>query len=68
MEKTVVNITGMSCEHCVSAVSGALSAIEGVKKVDVSLENKNAVVEHTSALNKDELVKAIEEQGFDASL
>jgi copper chaperone CopZ len=45
MEKTVtISIEGMSCEHCVRAVKGALEAQKGVKEAEVSLEGKSARV------------------------
>lgn len=66
--KTVVKVEGMSCGHCVSAVTEALNKIEGVQNVEVSLENKNALVEHNDNVDTKIFVEAIEEQGFDASL
>jgi copper ion binding protein len=45
MEKTVeIPVFGMSCQHCVKAVTDALGAHNAVKSVTVSLENKNARV------------------------
>jgi copper chaperone len=41
-EKLTVN--GMSCQHCVHAVKTAVSGLQGVGSVDVSLENKVATV------------------------
>lgn len=42
--KKVINIEGMMCAHCVKRVFDALSAVDGICAVEVSLENKNAVV------------------------
>ena len=39
-------VYGMTCQHCVKAVTTALSRIEGVKKVDVSLEEHSATVHY----------------------
>lgn len=66
--KTVVKVEGMSCGHCVSAVTEALSKIDGVQNVEVSLENKNAVVEHKDDVDTAKFVEVVEDQGFDASL
>jgi copper chaperone CopZ len=30
-------VTGLTCEHCVSAVSGSLAALDGVQRVAVDL-------------------------------
>ena len=35
---TIINITGMSCNHCKMAVEKALKAVPGVKEVEVNLE------------------------------
>jgi copper chaperone len=66
MSKVVLNVEGMSCQHCVKAVTGAVSALEGVSKVDVSLEGKTASVEYDeSAVSLESIKKAIEEEGYD---
>ncbi len=45
MEKTAeIPVLGMSCEHCVKAVTNALSSNSAVRDVKVSLENKNVRV------------------------
>ena len=44
MKKTI-HVEGMMCKHCQAAVTNALKGIDGVAAVDVSLENKTAVVE-----------------------
>ncbi len=63
MEKTL-NIEGMACSHCTSAVEKCLMAIDGVENVIVSLENKNAVVSLTKDVSFDTLKNAVEAQGF----
>jgi copper chaperone len=66
MEKIILNIEGMSCNHCVKAVNDTLMAIDGVKKVIVSLSNKTAEIEFDpSKTSVSEFEKAIEEQGYD---
>lgn len=61
-----LQIEGMSCMHCVAHVKEALSKVKGVKKVDVSLENKEAVVEAKDKTTKEELIKAVENAGYKA--
>ncbi|WP_041633152.1 heavy-metal-associated domain-containing protein [Maribacter sp. HTCC2170] len=43
--KHTYNITGMTCNGCVASVSSDLIRIEGVLKVDVSLENGEVYIE-----------------------
>lgn len=65
MDKVVLNVEGMSCGHCVNAVTQALSSLE-VQNVDVSLENKTVtVVYDDSKITVDQMKQAIEEQGFE---
>ena len=40
-----IKIEGMHCPNCVAAVKRELEALEGVTKVDVSLEEAQAIVE-----------------------
>lgn len=63
MEKKII-IEGMSCNHCVSHVKEALSSIEGVESVDVSLEGKYALV-NVNNVEDDKLKEAIEDEGYD---
>ncbi len=66
MKEIVIKVEGMSCEHCVKSVTGALEALQGVKSVNVSLENKTATVEYDeAAVTVEALKEAIEDQGYD---
>lgn len=67
--KTTINIEGMSCMHCVAAVKNALENLNGVTAVEVILEKKIAEIEYESDIvNTDDMISAIEEQGFDACI
>ncbi|MGG7059730.1 heavy-metal-associated domain-containing protein [Clostridium nigeriense] len=61
--KKVINIEGMSCNHCVAHVKEALEGITGVDVLEVSLDNKKAVVE--TEVENNILIDAIEEEGYD---
>ena len=66
MEKTIINVNGMSCNHCKMSVEKALKSIEGVNSAVVSLENKNVSVEFdNSKVNLNTLKETIEEEGYD---
>ncbi|NJD35107.1 MAG: heavy-metal-associated domain-containing protein [Betaproteobacteria bacterium] len=68
METTTIKVDGMSCGGCVKSVTGVLTALDGVAKAEVSLEQKQAVVEFDAGIvSRDQLKAAIEEAGFDAS-
>jgi len=66
MEKKVLNVKGMSCEHCVKAVTNALAGINGVADIAVSLKENTASFSHDPALAPLETIKAaITEEGFE---
>ena len=68
METTTIKVDGMSCGGCVKSVTGVLTALDGVAKAEVSLEQKQAVVEFDSGkLTRDQLKSVIEDAGFEAS-
>lgn len=60
-------ITGMTCDHCVHAVTTAVEDVDGVKSAKVSLEEKSAVVEGEE-LDATKIIAAIEEEGYGASV
>ena len=59
-----ISIEGMSCNHCKMSVEKAVGNIKGVTSVEVSLENKNAIVKSNVELDEDKIKNAIEEEGF----
>lgn len=60
----VIEIEGMQCNHCKMSVEKALNSIEGITKVDVSLENKTATIESTKEIDNNKINEVIEEAGF----
>ena len=59
-----IKIEGMHCPNCVAAVKRELEALEGVTKVDVSLEEAQAIVEVENVADAT-LQETIEDIGFD---
>ena len=59
-----IKIEGMHCPNCVAAVKRELEALEGVTKVDVSLEEAQAIVE-VENVTDETLQETIEDIGFD---
>ncbi len=45
MKNQVINVDGMSCDHCVQTITKALEELTGVSKVQVDLEKKVVAVE-----------------------
>jgi copper chaperone len=63
MEKTILNVEGMSCEHCVKAVTNAVSALSGVGEVKVDLDTNTVTVSYQN-VSLDSIKEAIEEEGY----
>ncbi|MFV0402245.1 MAG: heavy-metal-associated domain-containing protein [Oscillospiraceae bacterium] len=61
--KKVMEIGGMSCEHCKARVEKALDALPGVK-AKVNLKKNEAVIE-TADASDESLRAAVEEAGYE---
>ena len=60
-----LDVKGMSCQHCTGTVEKALSAMDGVRAVDVTLETGRVVV-YGNGLDVAALVGAVVDRGFEA--
>lgn len=63
--KKVIKIEGMMCPRCQAHVEKALSAVEGVGSVEVSLEEKSATVTLVDDVSNEVLTNAVTEAGYD---
>ena len=63
-EKMILKINGMMCSHCVAHVEKALTSIDGVDSVNVSLDDKSATINGTN-LNQEVLEKAVIDAGYE---
>lgn len=67
-ETTVVetyDVAGMSCGHCVAAVTAQMSEVAGVVRVSVDVATGTVVVESTQPLDRDAVAAAVEEAGYE---
>ncbi len=58
-------VAGMTCGHCVQAVSGELSKLPGVRTVAVDLEAGTATIDSTDPLDPAAVAAAIDEAGYE---
>ena len=63
MNKLELEIEGMSCGHCVAAVSEALSELPGVS-VDQVRIGAAEVTYHPEKVSPDQIVLAVEDAGY----
>ena len=69
MKKETYDVTGMSCAACSSRVEKAVARQSGVQQVSVNLLKNSMVVEYDeSALSSAQIVAAVEQAGYGASL
>ena len=59
-----LNVTGMSCGHCVKAVEKHLLSVPGVQSVSVDLAAGKATVVADQAVSKASLAAAVEDAGY----
>lgn len=64
MTRTII-IKGMSCNHCVMAVTRALSEIEGISNVRVNLINGEATFDEEKSVNMELLRERIAQAGYE---
>ena len=59
-------VTGMTCEHCVNAVTTELGSLDGVSAVTVDLVadgNSQVTIASDRPLSKEEVIAALDEAG-----
>ncbi len=64
---TDVSVSGMTCGHCVSAVSEELEALAGVEKIDVDLNAggiSTVTITSSGPLSSSEIGEAVAEAGY----
>ena len=65
----ILNVDGITCDHCVDTIKEAVGILIGVLRVDVDIEQKQVVVEFDEKLAKPEdLIDKIEEIGFEVRM
>ena len=65
----ILNVDGITCEHCVDTIKEAVEILDGVLRVDVDIEKKQVVVEFDEKMGKPEvLIDKIEEVGFEVRM
>ncbi|MPZ66147.1 MAG: cation-transporting ATPase [Pseudonocardiaceae bacterium] len=58
-------VTGMSCQHCVNAVTAEVSGIDGVTGVDIDLDSGRMRVHSERQLDDDKIRAAVDEAGYE---
>lgn len=64
MQTETMNVTGMTCGGCVGKLTKALTAVPGVRHVDVSLPGNASVDFDESLTSRDRLQSAVKDAGY----
>jgi copper ion binding protein len=64
MSTTVWTVEGMTCGHCVKAVTEEVSAIAGVVAVDVDLASGRVTVTAEADPSPEDVAAAVDEAGY----
>ena len=65
MNELVLSVPDISCDHCVRAITGEVSCVDGVERVDVQLATKTVRV--TGSASEAAVREAIAEAGYEAA-
>lgn len=65
MVQKVYDVKGMTCAHCVQAVSSELNGLPGVKEVQVDLPSGKVTVTSEQALDRAAVAAAVDEAGYE---
>ncbi len=65
MNEQIYRVPGVSCGHCVRAITEELTKLPGVAEVDVNLDSKLVTVRHDGSVSDDQIRGGIAEAGYD---
>ena len=66
MPNETISVPEIHCDHCKMSIEGALTTLPGVDLVTVDVPNATVTVDYDqSSISREDIVAAIEEQGYD---
>ena len=57
-------IPEISCQHCVDTISKALSKVENINSLEVSIDKKTVSIDHSSELDINQIQNLLLDQGY----
>jgi copper chaperone len=64
---TTFTVSGMTCEHCVRAVTAEVSKLPGVSGVDIDLPTGTVAVTADEAVDPQAFAAAVDEAGYEVA-
>lgn len=65
LNKMIVKVNGMSCNHCKNRVEETLKSIPAIEKAEVNLDDKLAEVEYFGSIDEEEIKEKINDAGYE---
>lgn len=65
MNQATYTVSGMTCGHCVRAVTGEVGKLAGVTAVDVDLDSGQVRVTSEAPIDDEAVRGAVEEAGYE---
>jgi copper chaperone len=65
MSTTTYTVTGMTCSHCVAAVTEEVSKLPGVTEAQVDLASGQVTISSQAPLDDATVREAVEEAGYE---
>ena len=65
MTEKTFRVPDVSCDHCVAAIRGELSKIDGVDEVVVDIASKIVTIRHNGDVSDEQLVAGLDEAGYE---
>lgn len=66
-KRKIINIEGMTCDHCAKKVQTSLENLVDVSKVKVELNKKRAIVTYDDTIDEILLQNTIEKLGYNVT-
>jgi copper ion binding protein len=67
MAESTYTVKGMTCDHCIGAVTAELTSLPGVTGVDVDLASGGVRVSTDAPVDDDAVRAAVEEAGYEVT-
>ena len=67
MSTATYTVVGMTCDHCVSAVTEEVTQVPGVSAVDVDLASGGLTVTSDAPVEESAVRAAVEEAGYEVA-
>lgn len=62
---TTYTVKGMTCGHCVAAVTGEVTKIPGITDVSIDLDSGRLTVSSDSPVHDSDVAAAVDEAGYE---